>query len=275
MLAFSYNNLGWNGLLSKKDAFPKAKAAALRALELDDTNIDALTVLGIMKVFDWDWPGADRAFERVLSLNPSAAFGHETYSLLYLVPMGRYEEAIAEMKRAMELDPLFVLYHSNLGWVLYLSGRYDQAIEQFQRVIELEPNITDTYRGLGEVYATQGRHEESVRAMQKLVDLSGRTSYALASLGWAYGVAGKRGEALKVLEMLKEKSKPAPPDASDFTRVYLGLGEKDQAIAWLQKAYADGYDSWLLIWAKPFPFFDPIRSDSRFIELLKKVGLER
>jgi TolB-like protein/class 3 adenylate cyclase len=274
-LALTYDSLAWGGFLSKKEGFSKAKEAALKALGLDDTNVDALVVLGDIKDLEWDWSGAQSAHERALSLNPNSSYVHQAYSIQYLLPMGQYEEAIAEVKRAIELDPLSIASQTNFAWVLYLAGQYDLAIEQFHRAIEMEPGIGDNYRGLGEIYATKGMYEKSIVTLQKAVDVSGGTPYSLASLGWAYGVAGKREEALKILEMLKEKAKQEPVDASDFTRVYPGLGDNDQAITWLQKAYEDGYDSWILIWAKQFPSFDPIRSDPRFIELLRKVGLEK
>jgi TolB-like protein/class 3 adenylate cyclase/Flp pilus assembly protein TadD len=274
-LAYAQQASAWNGLRSKKDALPQSKATALKALQLDATNAEALAILGNLKVMEWDWSGAQRAFERALALAPNLAFVHHWYAIGYLLPMGRYEDAIAAAQRSIDLDPLSINNQHNLGWVFYLVGRYDQAIAQLQRVLEREPNAIDAYRALGEMYATQGRYEEAIAAMQKLVDLSGGTPYALASLGWAYGVAGQREEARTVLERLQEKAQHMPVDASDFTRMYLGLGDKEQAIAWLQKAYAEGYDAWILTWAKQFPFFDPIRSDPRFIELLRKIGLEK
>lgn len=272
-MAFAYEFLGWGDFLPKKEALPKAKATALKALELDDMNVDALTVWGDTKVLDWDWSGAQSAYERALSLNPNSAFTHQSYGIQYLLPMGRYEEAIAEMKRSIELDPLSAVNHTNFAWVLYLAGQYNQAIEQFDRAMGMEPNIPDNHRALGEIYAIRGIYEKSIAAMQKLVDLTGGTPYALASLGWAYGMAGRREEVLKILEIIKEKAKQEPIDALEFARVYLGLGDKDQAVSWLQKGYEEGYGSWMLIWANQFRLFDPLRSDPWFMELLKKIGL--
>jgi adenylate cyclase len=274
-LAYAHEQQGWFGLVPEKEAFAKAKALALKALELDSSNVDALLQLGNRTVFDWDWPRVESLYQRSLRLSPHSAMAHDCYGIFYLSPMGRHEEAIAELKRAVELDPLSVLLPHDLGWVLQIARQYDAAIEQFQKALQMESGLNNAYRGLGESYAYKGIYEKSIEAMQNLVKTSEGTPYALASLGWAYGVAGKKDEALKVLDTLKEKAKLEPVAPSDFARVYLGLGDKDQALYWLEKTYEERSGAWVLVWARHWPFFDGLRAEPRFKELLKKIRLEK
>ena len=262
-------------LLPRQEAFPRAKAIALKTLELDSSNAHALSVIGDMTVLDWDWSGAESLYQRSLSLNPNSAMVHDDYGITYLSPTGRHKEAIAELKRAVELDPLSAQYPHDLGWVMQMARQYDAAMEQFQKALQMESGMTNAYRGLGEGYAYKGMHDKSIEAMQNLVKTTEVSPYALGSLGWAYGVAGRKDEALKILDTLKQKAKLEPVAPSDFARVYLGLGDKDQALSWLEKAYEERSGVWILVWAKQFPFFDGLRTEPRFKELLKKIGLEK
>ena len=274
-LAYAHELQGFFGLVPQKEAFAKAKAMALKALELDSSNAHALVALGDITIFDWDWSRVESLYQRSLSLNPNSAMAHDSYGLMYLSAMGRHEEAITELKRAVELDPLSAQYPHDLGWVMYTARRYDAAIEQFQKALQMESGISNAYRGLGESYAYKGMYEKSIEAMQNLVKTSEGSSYALASLGWAYGVAGKKDDALKVLDTLKQKAKREPVTASDFAGVYLGLGDKDQALFWLEKTYEERSGVWILVWANDFPIFDGLRAEPRFKALLKKIGLEK
>jgi adenylate cyclase len=274
-LAYAHEVQGWWGLVPEKEAFAKAKAMALKAVELDSSNAHALMALGDMTIFDWDWSRVESLYQRALSLAPNSAGVHQGYGNLYLSAMGRHEEAIAEVKRAVELDPLSPINHHELGWVLHNARQYDAAIEQFQKALQMESGLNNAYRGLGEIYAYKGMYDKSIEAMQNLVKTSEGSPYALASLGWAYGVAGKKEEALKILDTLKEKAKVQPVAPSDFARVYLGLGEKEQALFWLEKTYEERSGMWILVWANHFPFFDGLRAEPRFKALLKKIGLEK
>ena len=274
-LAYAHEQQGFYGLVPEKEAFAKAKALALKALELDSSNAHALVALGDMTLFDWDWSRVESLYQRSLSLNPNSAYAHDSYGIFYLSAMGRHEEAIAESRRAVGLDPLAAQYPHDLGWVLQLARQYDAAIEQFYKALQMESGLTNAYRGLGESYAYKRMYEKSIEAMQNLVKTSDGSPYSLASLGWAYGVAGKKDEALKVLDTLKEKAKLEPVAPSDFARVYLGLGDKDQALFWLEKTYEERSGMWILVWANHFPFFDGLRAKPRFKALLKKIGLEK
>lgn len=274
-LAYAHEVQGYYGLAPEKEAFEKAKAMALKAVELDSSNAMALAALADMTVLDWDWPRAESLYQRSLSLNPNSAVIHDLYSITYLSPMGRHEEAIAEEKRAVELDPLSAVYPQDLGWVLQLARQYDASIEQFQKALQMESSMTNAYRGLGESYAYKGMYDKSIEAMQNSVKFADGSPFALASLGWAYGVAGKKDEALKILDTLKQKAKLEPVTASDFARVYLGLGDKDQALYWLEKTYEERSGVWILVYANHIPFFDGLRAEPRFKALLKKIGLEK
>ena len=274
-LAYAHEIQGWYGLAPEKEAFPKAKAMALKAVELDSSNAMALAALADMTVLDWDWSRAESLYQRSLSLNPNSAVTHDLYAITYLSPIGRHEEAIAEEKRAVELDPLSAVYPQDLGWVLQLARQYGASIEQFQKAVQMESSMTNAYRGLGESYAYKGMYAKSIEAMQNSVKFADGSPFALASLGWAYGVAGKKDEALKILDTLKQKAKLEPVTASDFARVYLGLGDKEQALYWLEKTYEERSGVWVLVYAKEIPFFDGLRAEPRFKALLKKIGLEK
>jgi adenylate cyclase len=272
-LAFAYEQLGWFGISPEKESFAKAKVAAAKAVDLDSANFHALVALADMQVVEWDWSGAERSYKRALSLNPSFALAHDYYGMLYLAATGRHDEAIAEVQRAVELDPLSVLYHHDLGWAICLARRYDAAIEQFHKVLKMEASQNNAYRGLGELYAYKGWYDQSIDAMKNCVKFTDESPYALASLGWAYGVAGRHDQALKVLDTLNDKAKREPVAASDFARVYLGLGKKDAAIDWLNRTYEERSGVWILVWAKEFPFFDSLRKEAGFNKLLKRLRL--
>jgi adenylate cyclase len=275
-LAIAYDFLGAYGHLPTKEVYPRAKAAALKALELDDTIAEAHAVLAWVKLHDdWDWPGVESAYKRAIQLNPNSTLAHNYYGIVHLTPLGRFDEAIAELRRCLELDPLSVQFQHDLGWAFVYARQYDRALEQFQKAIEMEPNFDQAYFGLGQAYLGQGMYEKALTAVQKMVDLAAASPYALRALGWAYGVSGKKDEARKLLDTLKERAKQERVDPTDFALIYAGLGEKEQAFAWLHRAYEERSGSWMLIWLKVGPWYDPLRSDPQFTELLRKVGLEQ
>jgi TolB-like protein/Flp pilus assembly protein TadD len=273
-LAFAHELQGWYGLVPEKEAFAKAKAFALKSLELDSSNATALTVLGDMSVASWDWAQAEAFYQRALSLKPNSASLHEGYGLQYLSAMGRHEEAIAALKRAVVLDPLSAQYPDSLGWGLLLARQYDAAIVQFEKALQMEPSMAIAYRGLGECYAYKGMHEKAIEALQSAVKSSDGSPFFLGALGWAYGVAGRKEDARKILEVLQQKAKAEPVAPSDYARIYLGLGDKDQTFHWLERTYEERSGVWLLVWAKQFPFFDGLRGEPRFKELLRRIRLE-
>jgi len=270
-LADAYNRLSGFNAISPKEGFAKAKAAAMKALELDDKLAEAHTMLGVVNFFyDWDWAGAETEFRRAIEINPDYSDAHQMYSY-HLSAMGRFDEGVGEMRRAQELDPVSLEKNVGIGEALYYQRRYDEAIEQYQRVLEMDPNSGLTHWAIGNVYVEKGRYEEAIAEYQKAIPLSGDSPDEPASLACAYALSGKRREARVILDQLKEHSKQSyiPPTIIAF--IYTGLGEKDQAFAWLDKAY-DGRDS-ILVYLKSEPTYDGLRSDQRFAALLRRVGL--
>ncbi len=271
-LADSYNILGFYSALPPKEAYQKAKAAALKALELDDALSEAHTSLAYDREYhDWNWLASEKKFQRAIELNPSYAIAHHWYAE-YLAAMGRMDEAIAEKKRALELDPLSLIVNASLGWIFYLARQYDQAIEQLRKTLELDPNFAVAHWLLGQIYEQKEMFKEAIVEFQEAITYSGGNSTILASLGHAYAVAGKRDNAMKVLGKLKELSKRKYVSSYDIAEIYIGIGEKDRAFEWLKNAYEEGARA--LVFLKVEPRLDSLRSDPRFTALLKKMNLE-
>jgi DNA-binding winged helix-turn-helix (wHTH) protein/TolB-like protein/Tfp pilus assembly protein PilF len=270
-LAESYGvgaNYGW---LPPKEAMPKAKAAATKALEIDDTLAEAHTSLGGVEMFyEWDWTAAERELKRALELNPNYPSAHDLYSN-YLQATGRLDEAIAQSKRAEELDPLSLGLNEDTAIAYYISRQYDQAIEQYRKTLELDSGYVSGHLGLGHVYEQKGRYEEAIAEYQKAISLSERTTDALGALGHALAASGKRSEAMKVLDELKHPPKQRYASPYDLAILYVGLGEKEEALRWLEKAYEARASG--LIYLKVDPIFDSLRSDPRFAALVQRVGL--
>ncbi|MCY7347194.1 MAG: tetratricopeptide repeat protein, partial [Pyrinomonadaceae bacterium] len=270
-LADSYNMLsGWNAL-PPKEGFPKARVAATKALELDDELAGAHTALGTVKLFyDWDWQGAEREFRRAIEINPNYADAHQMYSF-YLSATGRFDEAMAEMKRAQELDPLSLVKIAGIGEILYFQHQSDQAIEQYQKALQMDTNSGFAHWAIGNAYVNKGMYQEAIAEYQKAIHLSGDSPDELASLGYAYALSGKRQEAFQIVDDLKQRSKRSYISPTLIAVVYAGLGEKEQAFEWLDKAY-NGQNS-NLVYLKVDPMFDSLRSDPRYADLLRRVGL--
>jgi serine/threonine protein kinase/Flp pilus assembly protein TadD len=270
-LADSYNMLARFDALPSKEGFPRGKAAALKALGIDGTLAEAHTSLAHARLFyDWDWSGAERELKRAIELNPNNTSAHQWYTS-YLSAMGRHDEAIARAKRAQELDPLSLVINTMVGRTFYFARQYDQAIEQFRKTLELDPNFALAQHFLGQAYEQKGMYDEAFAVFQKGITLSGGRSQMVAFLGHAYAVSGKRGEALKTLDELKELSKRRYVGPYNVALVYAGLGEKDQAFEWLQKGYEERSSE--LLWLAVIPGFDSLRSDPRFADLLRRMGL--
>ncbi len=264
-----YSLLGRFGGLPQKEAISKAKAAATRALEIDDKLAEAHNSLGWAIWHNWDWPGAESELKRGLELNPNYATGHHWYAF-YLSAMGRHDEAIAEMKRAQELDPLSLPITADVGTIFYYAHRYDQALEQNRRTLEMDPNFYRTHLFFGLAYLQKGMYEAAISELNKARQLD-ENQQVLGNLGYAYAVAGKRSEAQKIIDELQGLSKRRYMDPYYVALIYIGLGDKEQAFAWLAKAY-DERSSWLTT-LKAEPELDSLRSDPRFAELVRRVGL--
>ena len=267
-VADDYRYLAVNGLLDPKEAYPKAKTAAQKAVQLDETLAEGHVALGLIKLDEWDWAGAEHEFKRTIELNPNLAEGHFRYSV-YLSGMGRHTEAMAEIKRALELDPLRIPLRSQEGANLYFARRYDEAIQQLQSLIKMEPNYGIAHVFLAYTYAAKGMYPQAIEAYQKEINIDGETTSALCYLGYALARAGKRSEAQAILDKLKNTKDYVSP--AELAVLYVGLGDKEGALASLEKAYA-AHDVQLQ-WINIDPHLDSLRSDPRFQDLVRKVGL--
>src|SRR5438552_3443378 len=253
-----------------QECYPKAEAAAKRALALEETVAEAHNALGeVFLFYDLDFARSIREFQLAIELKPNYASAHQWYGNDLLVPLGRFDEAIAEVKRALELDPLSLIINEDLGNTYYSARRYDEAIEQLTKTLELDSSFYYAHWSLGVAFEAKGTLDAAIEEYQKARALND-DPFVLALLGHAYASSGNEAEALKILDQLKELSKQRYVTAYNFAIVYLGLGDKEEALRWLQKSYQDraGYD---IATIKVDPFLDPLRGDPRFEELVAKV----
>jgi serine/threonine protein kinase/tetratricopeptide (TPR) repeat protein len=258
-------------VLPPREAVPRAKEAATKALALDDGLAEPHAALAYVKTFyDWDWQGAEREFKRAIGLNPNYATGHHWYSI-HLDSVGRLDEAIAEAKRAQDADPLSLPIGTAFGHAFYFARRYDQAIDQLRKTLEMDQNFLLAHWALGMSYEQGVRHNEAIAEFQKAASLSRGQALALGGLGHAYAISGKRAEAQKVLTELKDQSKRRYVAPIHIALVYVGLGDKAQAFEWFERAHEDHSD--LLTRIKVNPQFDSLRGEPRFQDLLRRMHL--
>ena len=254
--------------LQPREAMPKAREAALEALKIDDTLAEAHTSLAAVQAFyDYDIVSSEREFKRALELNPGSASAHQWYAW-YLFVLKRPEEALREIRRAQELDPLSLLINGEVGMAYYFARQYDRAIEEDKKAVEMDPNNSFARIGLTRNYIQIRKYEEAIATASKPEP---DDSYLLASLGEAYARSGKTAEAQKVIDKLNEltKQRYVPPYAVAW--IYVGLGQKQQALDWLEKSYANREDT--MIWLNSDPSLDDLRSEPRFQDLVRRVGL--
>jgi len=257
--------------LPPMEAFPKAKAAAIRAVELDATLAQPHASLGRTSfAFDHDLATAESEFQHALRLNPNDVIAHEHYAF-FLSRTGRFDEAIGQMTRSYELDPVSLRGNTLMGIVLRIAGRDDEAIRWFRRVLGMDPNFLQARAGLGLVLIHKGQYDQGIAELQEAVRLSGGGASQLAFLGYGYAVANRTPEALDISDKLKKVSREQYISAALVAGVFAGLGDTDQAMAWLEKAN-ETRDPWLM-GLKVDPIFDSLRSDPRCLDLLHRVGL--
>jgi tetratricopeptide (TPR) repeat protein len=272
-LADTYALLGdWQyAVMTPKEALPKAKAAAIKALGLDSALGEAHNSLAFsLDAFDWDFDSAEKEFRRAIELNPGYATAHHWYAW-HLSVLGRFEEAIAEMRKAEILDPLSLIINADLAELLVVAHFYDESIRQSRRTIEMDPNFALAHNQLAQAYLQKHMNDEAVAELQKAVQLSGGSPTCIASLARAYAASGNRSEAVKLLSELKKHSNPGYSDASEIAVIYAALGDSDQAMNWLEKSYEERFNPSVLL----RPGFDPLRSDPRFEDLVRRIGLPR
>jgi TolB-like protein/DNA-binding winged helix-turn-helix (wHTH) protein/Tfp pilus assembly protein PilF len=270
-VADCYPPLAYLGYVPPNEALSRAKAAAAKALEIDESLAEAHAALGAEKMFqEWDWIGSEKEFKRAIELNPGYATAHSWYAQ-DLLAMGRFREGLEESKRAQQLDPFSLIINAGLAHRLYWARQYDQAIEQSQKTIELDPNFALAHWDLGLEYEQTGAPGQAIAEMTKAVSLSESNSLMMAGLGHAYAVSGNRAAALKIARDLEKRSHMEYVDPYAIALVYAGLAGKNQAFDYLEKAYEQR--SPLFSFLNVEQMLDPIRSDPRFQQLVHRVGL--
>jgi TolB-like protein/Tfp pilus assembly protein PilF len=274
--------LAWSGLAdcyisqtfyeyaAPTEAMPNAKAAAMKALEIDESLAEAhITLAHVAVNYDWDWDASEREFKRGMELNPNYATGHQWYAIHYLMPIRRFDEALIELRQAQQLEPLSPLMTTFLGEALYYNRRYKEAENECRKALELEPNFPVAHWHLGLIHEQQGSFDEAISEHRKAVDLSGGSPRLIAALGHALAVAGKREEALQVVTELNQRQYVS---ALEVSTIYLALGDKKRTFKLLEKAFKER--SFHITYLKIRPEFDSIRNDEHFESLISQLGLQ-
>jgi TolB-like protein/Tfp pilus assembly protein PilF len=272
-LADSYILLGAPdaaGGIPPAEALPKAQTAALKALELDDTLAEAHASLAHAKYYDRELTATEQEYKRAIELNPNYPTAHSWYAV-YLMSLGRFDEALVQIRRAQELDPLSLPINMTMGWVLLTARRPEESVQQLRKTLEMDSNFSLAHHRLGLAYEQQGKYEEAIAEFKQVVTLTGGKPLGLAALGRAYALAGRRTEAQKTLVELQEVSKERYVSPAAVAAIYAALGDNDRAFNWLDKAQKE-HDG-LLVRLKVDARYDSLRSDPRFEELLKRAGL--
>ena len=269
-LAEAFNRLsGWNAI-PPSEGYPKARTAAERALELDDQLAEAHATLGMVRHFyDWDWPGAEKEFKRAIEINPNNGDARQAYGY-YLGAMGRFDEAITQMKTALDLDPLSLEKKAGIGEMAHLRRDYDAAIAHYAKLLETDSNSGFLHWAIGQAYLQKGMYGEAIAAYRKAIPLSGDSPDEPASLAVAYALSGKKQDAVRILSELEKRSEKSYVSPTSIAIIYSALGDKDRAFASLEKAY-ERRDI-LLVLLKVDPMFDRMRDDPRFADLMRRVG---
>jgi serine/threonine-protein kinase len=266
------------GSTDPREAFPRAKTAALEALRLDDTIADAHSALGtVLGAGEFDWHGAEREFLRAQELNPSSTAARYDYawcySMYFLFPQGRVEEAFTEMRRGLERDPLDPFYNSLAGYLLFAARQFETALAQLQHTIDLEPTFFFSHWFLSLLYAREGRLDEAIAAAEKANELSGSNAITVGNLGKVYGLASRTAEARQLLADLRARRRSTYVPACAFLFVHSGLGERDEALEWMARGIEE-HDPILMTSLKMSPSYDPLRSHPAYQALLRKMNLE-
>ncbi|HKZ78192.1 MAG TPA: protein kinase [Pyrinomonadaceae bacterium] len=271
-IAESYVSMPAYPYLSPKEAVPQAKAAAKRALEIDPTLAEAHTFLAYaFAIFDWDWAEAEREFKRGIELDPNNSPAHFRYGQIYLAAQGRSDEAIAEVKQALEIEPLDLNMGGNLSWVYFSARQYDRALEQGKKTYELDTNFVTARWNVSSAYIGKGMYAEAIAINEKALQTDPTSQFALHSVGYAYAKSGRRHEAKEVIKRFKEIAKSQYTVSYWIATIYAALDDKDKAFAELENSFAE--HDFYLHRLKVDPFWDPLRQDPRFREMLKRLNL--
>jgi TolB-like protein/cytochrome c-type biogenesis protein CcmH/NrfG len=270
-LADAYTYFSFFNLAPPRDAMPRAKAAAMKALEIDEHLAEAHVSLGYISfAYDWDWTAAGKHFDQALALNPTLTRAHNFYPL-YLTSRGMSQQALAVAKAALDLDPASPSVSHYLALQLYLARQFDQAIEQCHKTLDLDPNFAVAYQVLGQAYLAEGMNREAEPVLEKYSALSQGSADSLALLGYSHARLGERNLALRTLEELKATSKTSYVPAFYFAMIYAALEDKDQAFMQLEKGYDERFTRFAYLRLEAL--WDPLRSDERFSDLVRRVGI--
>jgi TolB-like protein/Tfp pilus assembly protein PilF len=270
-LADAYLLLSGYGFEPQREALPRAKAAATNAIAIDNRLAEAHTTLGLIALqHDWDWPAAEKHFGSALELNPNYSVAREMYADGYLWSVGKIDEAIAELRRAHELDPLSLIIATDLAKHLCFAGQYDEGMETFRKVLEADPDFVQAHYYLSRSYALKGSYAEAIAEADKIKPPD-HMPFAVGQRGYIYALEGKRREALEVVKQLQRAASIRHIDPHYIADIYIGLRDKELAFAWLEKAYKEHSPG--IIMLKVDPKYDPIRSDPRFADLMRRIHI--
>ena len=270
-LADSYLLLGGYGFEPQRVAMPKAKDAALKALAIDDHLADAYSSLAMIAMqYEWDWKESEKDFKRAIELNPNYSVAHHWYGDGYLAAWNRMDESVAELRQAQELDPLSLVINTDLAKRLCSAGKCDEGMQRFHKILEIDPDFALAHFDLSLTYEAQGRYPEAISELQKIRPADSAHSVA-SQLGHLYALQGRRQEARQILDELQQVSKQTYIDPWSIASIYIGLGDQDAAMTWLEKAYEQRSPA--MNGLKIDPAYAAIRSDPRFVDLMHRVGL--
>ena len=273
-LADSYIGLTFYNFAAPHQTMPKAKESAIKALALDNSLAEAhVSLAHVLMNYDWNWSEAEKEFKRSIELKPDYATAHQWYAIHYLTATGRLEEAVKEMKKALELEPASLVMNTFMGATLYYAGRYDEAIDQCRRTVEMDPNFAVAHWHLGLAYEQKQVFDKAIEEFGKAISLSGGSPLMRAALGRAYAESQKKHEANEMLNELNELAKRQYVSAYEVAKIYVALGNSEQAFQLLEKAYAE--HSFHLANLNVCPQFKSVRSDPRFQDLVQRIGLAR
>jgi TolB-like protein/DNA-binding winged helix-turn-helix (wHTH) protein/Tfp pilus assembly protein PilF len=257
------------GVLSPQDAFPKAKAAATKALELDDGLAEAHTSLAFaLDLYGWDWEAAEKEYKLAIKLNPGYATAHHWYAW-HLIVMTRNSEGIFELRKAESLDPLSLIISADMADALCIAHLYDDSVQQGKKTLEMDPNFAVAHYELGQALVQKHMHDEAIAEFQRAIELSGHSGAFDSNLAYAYAVSGRKEEAMEIVKDLEARYDQHHSADANIALGYVGLGDQDQAMNWLNKAYEARFNPSILM----RPAFDPLRSDARYKDLLRRIGL--
>ena len=273
-LADAYVVLGHQHLMVTSDAYLGAKAAATKALKIDNTLAEAYTTLGFIKgAYEFDWSESEKAFKRALRLNPGYATAHQWYSVI-LRAMGKTEEALAQALEAFHLDPLSTSINLNVAAALYCARRFEEAIDKYKRIAAVDAGFFWMRYGLALVYRIIGRNDDAIRELEEVLTVTtdpGTEAVVTADLAYSYGLSGEVAKAQLMIERVTELGQTNYISPCDVAVSHLGLRDKDKVFWWLEKAYAERDKG--LMWLKIDPIYDDVRSDPRFADLLRRINL--